>query len=284
VFETKAFLKATKAQLIPLLKRDTLGLKEIDIFNGIIKWAAVNCKSEDAAARKEFLKDVLPLIRFPNMQVAELASVVVPTGLLEMQQQLDLFQYVTSREAKKKAGGKSELPKSLAMFSDLPRKNAVELVWDVGLSNKVTVSDDGLTATHNGTDGAAFCATGFTEGKHRWTITVVHCEGNCMDIGICCRHDQNDSQRVSGIHAGGTSIQVQSGCGTSRGSGGWTRFNAGVVVHVLLDMNARTINFNIGGTETGPIIHSLPSKVYPAVDLRQRSLSVKISDYREGWE
>jgi len=285
VFESKAFLKATKKDLQGLLARDGLAIKEIDLFNCILKWAGGQLKSEDPAARKEFLKELIPMIRFPLMQVAELASVVVPTGLLEMQQQLDLFQYVTAREAKKKSGGgKVELAKSIAMFNDNSRKPAIELKWDSGLSRNVTISEDGYAATHNGTDGAAFCTTGFTEGKHRWTIDVVYCEGNCMDIGISCRHDQNDSQRVSGIHAGGTSIQIQSGCGSSRGSGSWSRFSAGTIVHVLLDMDARTLNFNVNGVDTGPIIHSLPAKVYPACDLRQRSLGVKIRDYREGWE
>jgi len=233
------------------------------------------------------LKEIIPLIRFPLMTLQEVAASVVPASILEMKEQLDLFSYLSSKEAKKKSGGgQIELPKTLSRFSDTPRKASVMLKWDETLSRPITISEEGAVATHSSSDGAAFCTTAFTEGKHRWTVTILNCQGNCLDVGVSCRHSQTDSPlRVSGIHAGGTSIQIQSGCGVSRGSGpSWTRFTNGIVIHVLLDMDARTLSYNVNGADSGVIVNSLPATVYPACDFRQSGLSVRIHDYRAGWD
>jgi len=121
VFESKAFLKTSKSTLVELLKRDTLGVAEIDAWEAAIRWAAANGATKegktDLEAQKKILSPIIPLIRFPLIGSQQLASKVVPLNILPSDVVLALFSYVAQREAKLDPA----LPKELDSFSTTPR-------------------------------------------------------------------------------------------------------------------------------------------------------------------
>ena len=84
-------LSLSHGTLIALLKRDTLMVKEIELFEAVKRWAEANC--EDRTAMRAALGDAVHLIRFPAMAPKEFAARVVPTGILTSDEALDLQQY-----------------------------------------------------------------------------------------------------------------------------------------------------------------------------------------------
>jgi len=106
------------------LKRDTLRSKEGVIFDGVLRWGKAKSKSDSPDALKDALKGLVEHIRFPIMSTSEVATKVVPTGLLTSSQVLALFTYVSTAESKEKSGGeKPKLPTDLKMFSNVKRKS-----------------------------------------------------------------------------------------------------------------------------------------------------------------
>jgi len=151
VFESKSLLTFSKENLATLLKRDTLGaVKEIELFEALLRWGKAKASKDTPDAVKETLKDLLPLIRFPTMTTSELASKVVPSGLLPATQTLALFTYLGSKGgAEKKEGAVLVLPPDLAMFSGIPRKSTAKYLvrFDPATARVIEVSPDGKTAT-----------------------------------------------------------------------------------------------------------------------------------------
>jgi len=87
ILENKQWEKMSKELLITIIKRDTLGVsKEIDIFDGVIRWGRAHAESKKPEDLKVALKDVIKHIRFPLLTSGDLASKVVPSGVLEASQ------------------------------------------------------------------------------------------------------------------------------------------------------------------------------------------------------
>jgi len=54
VLESKAFLKISKATLVELFKRDSLGVAEVDVWEAAIRWSTANAtKSKDKVEEKK---------------------------------------------------------------------------------------------------------------------------------------------------------------------------------------------------------------------------------------
>jgi len=123
VFEAKALLSFSKEILQAVLKRDSLQIKEADLFAGILRWGKAKSKSDSPEALQGTLKGLVELVRFPIMSTQEIATKVVPTGLLTSAQVLSLFTYVSTSEKKEKSGEKLALPSDLKMFSNVKRKS-----------------------------------------------------------------------------------------------------------------------------------------------------------------
>eukprot|EP00823_Brevimastigomonas_motovehiculus_P005976 TRINITY_DN466_c0_g1_i1.p1 TRINITY_DN466_c0_g1~~TRINITY_DN466_c0_g1_i1.p1 ORF type:complete len:376 (+),score=46.70 TRINITY_DN466_c0_g1_i1:569-1696(+) len=108
-----------------MLKRDTLGAKEVDLINIVTAWGKKHVSSSsDEKEEKKTMKSFVPLLRFPLLSATELASTVASSGLLEQQQLLDLFTYTATKAALANSGKKTSvpLPTSLKSFSTTPRK------------------------------------------------------------------------------------------------------------------------------------------------------------------
>jgi len=148
VFESKAPLSFSKETLQSLLKRDSLAIKEGELFDGVLRWAKAKSKQDSPDALKSTLKDLVELIRFPLMSTQDLATKVVPTGLLTSAQTLQLFTYVSTAERKEKSGEKLELTGDLKVFSNVKRKSGVIKFISFEFSGVYTASPYGVAGTN----------------------------------------------------------------------------------------------------------------------------------------
>jgi hypothetical protein len=156
------------------LKSDKLCIDEIDLFKGVLRWAVCECKrqnlSDSLENKKKILDDILPLIRFPCMEMQELATFVSPTQLLPAPQLLELFTYV---------GGKGN-KKNLKVNFPTQARGGSRDKWaldDTMKSNTVTLSNGGKSAA-NSSSNHSYCqgTVAWTKGKHAWR--VVRDNGN----------------------------------------------------------------------------------------------------------
>jgi hypothetical protein len=123
IFEAKGFAKAPKKQIIDLIKRDTLRIKEDVLLSSVINWVKAQNPKADTAEVKKLMVDFTPHIRFPTLSTADLASKVVPLGILESDDILALFSWA----AVKDKGG--SLPTNLKKWSAVKRKGGLELKY-----------------------------------------------------------------------------------------------------------------------------------------------------------
>eukprot|EP00808_Paulinella_micropora_P009104 g2301.t1 len=291
ILETKSALgKLDNALLMELLKRDTLGIKEADLFVWVLSWAQGKVKADtpeqlnvaqgkvkaDTPEQlKACLKDILPLIRFPTMASKDIAHKVLPSQILKVSQTVELFTYIGATEA----GVSAQLGSNIKEWSTVKRKPPVSmLVFDMTVNTPLTISEGGLVCEHTGSNGAAYCLNAITEGKWKWTVDVLSAKGNCMTIGVATKKDARGSGRSTGLHASGNCLDLQLGCGKSGKSFRVKRLTDGTKVTVLLDMTTREMGFEVAGEKSGMVVKGLPDTVYPAIDMREKGLKVKLGE------
>ncbi|GES95794.1 hypothetical protein GLOIN_2v583538 [Rhizophagus clarus] len=112
-FQSEEFLHVTETVISRLLKRDDLGIEEIDIWGFLIKWGIKNSdvppesdlenfSSEDFLNLENTLHNLLPLIRFFNISSKDFYHKVWPFELIlpkKLRQDL-LSYYLTGEEPK----------------------------------------------------------------------------------------------------------------------------------------------------------------------------------------
>lgn len=107
------FLDIDNETLELVLKRDTLRIREVKLYEAVLRWADMECQRLDipnnAVNRREVLKQCVNLIRYPLMTIEEFATGPAQSGLLSDEQIVSLFLYFTLN------------PKPLTIFSDAPR-------------------------------------------------------------------------------------------------------------------------------------------------------------------
>jgi len=83
ILKSDAFLKLPQKRLEVLLADDKLGTDESLLFEAVIKWGKAECKRQGIQSNlvglKTILKDILLLIRFPTMDLGEIATSVGPS-------------------------------------------------------------------------------------------------------------------------------------------------------------------------------------------------------------
>ncbi|CAG8598657.1 11890_t:CDS:2 [Ambispora leptoticha] len=89
IFEANDFLSLEESVLVSILKRDDLGMDEIEIWNSIIKWGTGNTLSlskepvskwtpENFAALEKTLHQCIPLIRYSDISSTDYFEKVMP--------------------------------------------------------------------------------------------------------------------------------------------------------------------------------------------------------------
>lgn len=82
----EGFLDIDHDTLCMVLERDTLRIREVVLFNAVVRWAEAECIRQNMPNnpdnQRSHLKRALTLIRFPLMSVEEFASEVAQSGIL----------------------------------------------------------------------------------------------------------------------------------------------------------------------------------------------------------
>uniref|UniRef100_A0A1I8BED2 BTB domain-containing protein n=1 Tax=Meloidogyne hapla TaxID=6305 RepID=A0A1I8BED2_MELHA len=105
------FVNIDHETLCLVLKRNTLRVKELTLFNAVKRWAIEACRAEDLIPtpenQRKVLGSALNLIRFPLMNPSDFAKHVAPTKLLTAEEMVNVFVFYHS------GNGQSLLPYSL---------------------------------------------------------------------------------------------------------------------------------------------------------------------------
>jgi len=128
----RIFLKVSAKCLAEVLKRDSLRINEGKAFVPILAWLKAHCKNpDDKDEIKKVGAEIIPLIRFPTMSTSDIASKVVPLGILDQSDVLELFTYLAVRD-KSKPG--TTLPPLNKKWNTTRRRYGLELtyvsMWD----------------------------------------------------------------------------------------------------------------------------------------------------------
>ena len=93
---SETFLKVDHSVLCELLSRETLNVKEIDLFTAVLKWAQFQCEKEgleDTVKNyRKVLGKAINMVRFPTMALEEFAGTVVhESKILPQEDIIDIF-------------------------------------------------------------------------------------------------------------------------------------------------------------------------------------------------
>jgi len=108
-----------------IFKSDTLAIPEAELLDAACKWGRAEIKKTSSTkGLKAVLEEagLFQLIRFPCMDMSEVAGKVTPAGLLTEVQLLELYTYLSG----KFGGLKSPLPASLKGLNTKPREGREE--------------------------------------------------------------------------------------------------------------------------------------------------------------
>jgi len=183
VLSSDAFSRLSKDRLTVILKDDKLAVDEIDVFKALQKWGEAELKRSqvEGADLKSVLKDLLKLIRFPTMEINQIATVVAPSGVLEQTALVGLFSYVSVTDEKVR----SLLPDP--GFPTTPREGSGP-GWTWSTSKKgryVALSNKDLTATTSGSSwnyGLVLGSKEFKNGTHYWEVKLDYSTDDMVGI------------------------------------------------------------------------------------------------------
>ena len=170
---SEAFLDISHEMLCSVLERDTLTVREVDIFKAVDRWAEHQCKKQQREVsgeeKRKILGDAVNLIRFPLMKQEEFASVVPKTKVFPK----DVFNNATLK------------------FSNVPRRGCIKRVmrfktvndslWfaggNVGIPHSVAFSVNRNVIIHGvrlfGREGVTFNVTVGIYSKVTWSVPDI---------------------------------------------------------------------------------------------------------------
>jgi len=188
---TDSFVKLSKERLGLILKSDRLAIDEIDLFKALQLWAAAEAKRTQTDA-KSAVKDLIGFIRFPTMEITQVASAVAPSGLLEQSQLVGLFSYVSVPDPSLR----EKMPDP--GFPTRARAGGSGFTWDTKKhGHNVTLSNNNLTVTTSGSAWANSLCLGtkeFKSGNHYWEIKIDY--SNDDMAGVCKPDINSDGSSV----------------------------------------------------------------------------------------
>ncbi|XP_070602952.1 BTB/POZ domain-containing protein 2 [Erythrolamprus reginae] len=99
--------------LVAVLERDNLGIREVRLFNAVVRWSEAECQRQQLQLipenKRKALGKALSLIRFPLMTIEEFAAGPAQSGILTDREVVSLFLHFTVN------------PKPRVEFIDRPR-------------------------------------------------------------------------------------------------------------------------------------------------------------------
>jgi len=275
IIPTQTFQKLPLKLVIDIVKRDTLSIKEVDLFDSCYKWAQREAKEqkmeETPDTYKTLLADILPHIRFPVMTTQDVALKVSPAKLLDSQQTLHLFTYLGTKGSKLHACLK---------YNNKPRKARKPPAWfkfDAAMKHtNMTVDADGFVLSSNSTSyySPIFGNVELKDGQHEWEIelTTIYAHSYAIHIGVSpvsfTEYTRSGMIGYSG-HIPGYSFSVYgalkyiNGTATSYGK----MCTNGDRVRVFLDLDKRTLAFAVNDAEPVVAFDNVEGPVRPSISL-----------------
>lgn len=99
--KSTSFITIEKPVLEALVERDTLMVKEVELFNAIDKWATKECERQELVAngatkRRILGERIVKAIRFPIMEQKEFVPVVLDSDILTSKEVYDVMKHHSS--------------------------------------------------------------------------------------------------------------------------------------------------------------------------------------------
>ena len=99
--KSDGFVAIERSVLEELVERDSLNIKEVELFKAVDCWAEMECekhglKAEGSVKRRILGERIVKGIRFPVMEEKEFAGVVLDCGILTHKETCDLVKYFNS--------------------------------------------------------------------------------------------------------------------------------------------------------------------------------------------
>ena len=99
--KSDGFVAIERSVLEELVERDSLNVKEVELFKAVDSWAKIECekqglKVEGSVKRRILGERIVKGIRFPVMEEKEFASVVLDSGILSHKETNELVKYFNS--------------------------------------------------------------------------------------------------------------------------------------------------------------------------------------------
>ena len=96
-----SFITIEKPVLKAVVERDSLNVKEVELFKAVDCWATNECEKQGLAAkgrvkRKILGERIVKAIRFPVMEQKQFADVVLDSDILTKKKSFDLMKYFNS--------------------------------------------------------------------------------------------------------------------------------------------------------------------------------------------
>ena len=184
--------------LVPILKRDTLVVQEVDVFQAVNRWAETICakqgKIPSGKEKRTIIgEEILKLIRFPSMPQSVFAENVVDTKILTDTEIIEIFMYFSVNRIPREF---SCFPRCLNLFS-LRCCNRLEdsYCW----SRSPVVSDEFTESTSFSVDIPILLGGIFISGKQERKYTVkLKLNGKFVSEG--CFLGQWGSNGKDGFH------------------------------------------------------------------------------------
>lgn len=96
--KSSSFITIEKSVLEALVERDTLMIKEVELFKAVDKWATKECERQELVAdgtvkRRILGERIVKAIRFPIMEQREFVAVVLDSDILTSKEVYDVMKY-----------------------------------------------------------------------------------------------------------------------------------------------------------------------------------------------
>lgn len=164
VFLSKEFVELDEEMIVSFLKLK-LSIDEFEMYKSLIKWCKKQKEKTPEKQDKEVLKNILPLIRLPLIDVNDLILTIKPSNLFPLDDYLDALEYQISPEDVDVKGKIQFEPRGQ------------RFLWE---NKKKDISGTPTSYT-------IFLGTLLKSGKHKWSIRLDQYGGADwnMIMGVC---------------------------------------------------------------------------------------------------
>ena len=176
--KSDGFETIERSVLEELVEKETLNIKEVELFKAVDRWAGKECEkqglvAEGSVKRRILGERIVKGIRFPLMEQKEFASVVLECDILSKKEMCDLMRYFSS------------VMNTSMSFCDTKRAGSFEKICRFGslatgwYYSRSCLECFGLTVDKN-IKLHAICLFGSDSSEYSVTLDVYNCKTNVL--------------------------------------------------------------------------------------------------------